>query len=330
MRRLLLACALLTACGAPKTTLPVPLAAGLPVPPILNGRALPERDAGAPLHFLVAGHLYGDPQHKGMPADSFVAAIPELARSGADLLVCCGDTFRIGVAPCFDATAAQLQRLPFAVFNAVGNHDVTDRAGYRARFGATHGAFVHAGCLFVVLDTELQPWEIEGAQLDFLRQVLAAAAARDDLRAVFCFAHKLVFAHRQRYFDLVAGGNAIDGLSGPNHFAAEVLPLLTACAEKLPVYWCAGDIGTAHTLPAFCDRDPQSGVTFLATGIGDLPRDALLDFTVVGGDVHVALRSLTGQPPLQLAAYDLAAWSAHVYPDGMPAALAALRASLPP
>jgi hypothetical protein len=234
------------------------------------------------------------------------------------------------VQPCFDRTAAALQRLPFAAFNAVGNHDVTERATYQARFGPTFGAFVHAGCLFVVLDTEAVSWEIEGAQLAFLRQVLTTASARTDLRAVFCFAHKLVFGHRQRYFEVLMGGNAFDGLTAPNHFAADVLPLLAPVAAQVPVFWCAGDIGTARTLPAFCDRDPVSGVTFLATGIGDLPRDAVLEVAVAGRDVQFALRSLTGQPVGKLADCDLAAWSKHVYPDGMPKELAALRATLPP
>lgn len=333
MRCIRWTCLLLAACSSPAPqTEPAPLAAELPVPPILNGRRLPARAADARWHFLVAGHLYGDPKQTAMPAASFQRALPQLAASGADLLVCCGDTFRVGVPQCFDATAAVLQQLSAPVFNAVGNHDVVDRQAYTARFGPTFGAFVHGGCAFVLLDTELQTWEIAGEQLAFLRRALAAAAGRADVRAVFCCAHKLVFAHRQRYLEVLLGGNALDGMDEPrpNRFAADVLPLLAAAARTKPVYWIAGDIGTARTLPAFCDRDPSSGVTFLATGIGDLPRDCVLEVEVDGAEVQVSLRPLGGQAPRPLAEYDLRAWSKHVHPDGMPAGLQKFQATLPP
>lgn len=319
---------LLAACSTPAT--PLPLDVDLPVPRALNDRALPIRAADAPFRFLLAGHIYGDPYETSMPSGTFLAATPELSRSCADLMLCLGDTFRIGVPECFDRTQAALRRLPFPTFNAVGNHDVTRRDEYTARFGPTFGAFVHGGCLFVVLDTELQTWEIAGPQLDFLRAALQAATVRSDLRAVFCCAHKLVFGHRQRYFEVLMGGNALDDLKGPNRFCQDVLPLLQPLAQRLPVYWFGGDIGTQRTLPAFLDRDPTSGVTFAAAGIGDLPRDCVLQVDVAGREVRLSLRSLTGAPVPDLADLGVAAWRQHVFPDGLPEHLAKLKASLPP
>ncbi|GAB4139797.1 MAG: hypothetical protein Fur0037_06180 [Planctomycetota bacterium] len=326
-RRLPIACLSLGACEGIGP--PPPAASDLPVPKAIVPAPLCDRSPSEPFSFLVAGHLYGDPEKAAMPAGTFKRAIPALAASGADLLVSCGDLFRIGIEQYFDETARALAGLPFPVFNAPGNHDVADRAAYERRYGPTLGAFVHGGCLFVLLDTERTVWEIEGDQLRFLERALSLAEERDDLRAVFCFAHKLVFCHRKRYFEVLVGGNAIDGLERKNRFVETILPLLARVAREKPVVWCAGDIGTAHTLPAFFDRDPGSGVLFLATGIGDLPRDCVLRIDVEGREVRPALVPLSGGAAPALEEFGPKAWARHVFPGGMPPEIAAIRDSLP-
>ena len=262
-----------------------------------------------------------------MPADTLRRAVPELSRSDADLMVACGDTFRRATDNCYERTLAVLAPLPFPIYQAVGNHDVGDRDAFTARFGRTWGAFVHGGC-------ELDPWEISGEQLAFLRDALAIAGARDDVRAVFCFAHKLVFAHRHRYFAVLAGSNALDGLRGPNRFVADVLPLLATTARSKPVVWFGGDIGAPHTLSSFLDHDPVTGVTFAATGLGDR-NDALLEVRVRGTgrstDVRIEQRAIDApsQVPPTVPPMSLAAWHEHFFADGFPAALEPLRARLP-
>ena len=167
MRRLLWTCLVLPACSTPDIS-PTPLLPDLSGPKPVYSRELPDRAATEPFRFLIAGHLYGDSKKAVSPAATFVAARQSLASADVDLMVCCGDTFRLSTQAAFDQVTAQLAALPFPVFNAVGNHDVANRSAYEARFGATYGAFVHGGCAFVLLDTELQPWEIAGGQLAFL------------------------------------------------------------------------------------------------------------------------------------------------------------------
>ncbi|MGK0300163.1 MAG: hypothetical protein ACI89X_001031 [Planctomycetota bacterium] len=295
----------------------------------VHPRELPARSGAEPFRFLIGGHLYGDSKKTISPAATFVAAREGLRMAGADLMVCCGDTFRFSTEAAFDQVTAEFAPLPFPVFNAVGNHDVAVRSAYESRFGATYGAFVHGGCAFILLDTEQQPWEIAGEQLAFLRRALAVAAERADVRAVFCFGHKLVHCHRQRYFEVLVGSNALDGLRGPNRFARDVLPLLKGAAKHKSVYWCGGDIGLSHTLHAMVDLDPESGVIFMATGLGDLSRDALLQVEVVGDEVSVRLRSLTGAPLSDASGHGLAKWHERFFPAGLSPQLTALRAILP-
>jgi hypothetical protein len=328
MRSLVLTCLVLTGCSA-AVSLPAPLLPEFPVPKAIHAAPLAVRPASDSFRFLVGGHLYGDSRKVDSPASTLLAARDQLAAGKFDLMVACGDTFRFSTEDCIAQTLALLQPLPFPIFNAVGNHDVAVRSTYERRFGQTYGCFVYAGCLFVLLDTELDAWQISGEQLQFLRAALAESNARDDIRAVFCFGHKLVHCHRQRYFEVLVGSNALDGFTGPNRFAADVLPLLAATARSKPVYWFGGDIGLQHTLPAFMDRDPSSGVTFLATGLGDLARDALLEVEVNGANVQVRMRSLVGDEQQDLANFGLPAWRERFFPQGIAPELAALRALLP-
>jgi hypothetical protein len=308
---------------------PTPLAQDLPVPTSLTHRRLPDRVKREPFSFLVAGHLYGDPEKLSMPAASFRGAIAPLAKSGSDMLICCGDTFRRSTPKCFDLTVEQLWHLPFPTFNAVGNHDVSNLNEYTDHFGNTYGAFAHAGCAFILLDTERSPWQIEGAQLEFLAKAVDNIMARDDIRAVFCFAHKLIFAHRQKYFDVLLGSNALDSLSAPSRFVQDVLPLLSKAAKRTPLYWFGGDIGVQHTLSAFYDHDETTGITFAATGIGDLPRDSVIKVAVDDSDIRLSLVPLTVHGDDQLSEQGMEVWTSRIESTGLSAKLEVFRALLP-
>ena len=65
-------------------------------PRAVNGRDLPERKAGRPFEFLVAGHLYGSPtpSPRHQPSPTFMRGIDRLAASKADLFVSLGDMVR--------------------------------------------------------------------------------------------------------------------------------------------------------------------------------------------------------------------------------------------
>ena len=58
--------------------------------------------------------------------------------------------------------------------------------------------------------------------------------ARQDpaIRNAFFFAHKLVFAQRQRYFELLMKGNGLDGVVRVNNFYQDVFPLLAELATQ--------------------------------------------------------------------------------------------------
>jgi len=128
---------------------------------------------------------------------------------------------------------------------------------------------------------------------------------------VFLFAHKLLFVAKGTLFPVLAPHmNAQDGFTGSINFIKDVEPLLTRMAKDRAVYWFSGDIGIAHSETLFHHRDPVSGVTFIATGIGDLPRDLILQVDVgENGAVRiqpVALNPETAVRPVE--AYGVSHW----------------------
>ena len=69
-----------------------------------------------------------------------------------------------------------------------------------------------------------------------MRRVVAHAGGSDGVRAVFFFAHTLVFAvGRGRYAALLEHCNAADGTAVESGCGRELRPLLTALAARKPV-----------------------------------------------------------------------------------------------
>jgi len=166
--------------------------------PALTTRKLLPNEAGS-FRFLVGGHLYGAFREGApRPASTFVSSLPRLRKLGADFMVSLGDCFYDVLGAEVNETVAVLDRIGIPVINAPGNHDLRDRAMYRARFGPTWFAFSRGGCRFLVLDTELEPWVIGGQQLEFLKRELQAAGASPGVRAVFVFGHRVIFGTTPR------------------------------------------------------------------------------------------------------------------------------------
>jgi len=104
--------------------------------------------------FLVGGHLYGDPStHSVFPSASLLANIDMINGSGAKFFVSLGDNVRL-TNYFSHYHKAFTSKLTLPLFNAIGNHDVTDRKMYEARFGKTYYHFVFNNALFVFLDSD--------------------------------------------------------------------------------------------------------------------------------------------------------------------------------
>ena len=84
-----------------------------------------------------------------------------------------------------------INELGLPVYFAAGNHDMTDRALFESRYGQTYYSFVHQSDLFIVLDPNIDEWNISGDQLQFLQSVLNDEG--QNINNIFVFFHQLLW-----------------------------------------------------------------------------------------------------------------------------------------
>ena len=252
-----------------------------PAPAVLSGNPLPLRREGG-IRFLAAGHLYGGlAPGSARPAATFQRWTRQAAGTGAELFISLGDLFRRFSEPESGRTLAILRSLGMPVVNVPGNHELSpDPAPYLARFGPRWSTFLAGGVRFVLLDTNLDPWNVSGDQLAFLARTLRDAREDPRVRAVVIAGHHVVWAVQERYAPILTHLNSTEGLEGPNAFTTDVAPLLRAVTRSKPVIWLAGDVGLADGFGLFVDEDPETGAMFVAVGLGDAGHDALLQVDV--------------------------------------------------
>ena len=275
----------------------------------LNGQDLPPEGVSSVVRFAVCGHLYGDPAPwSTFPAESLTDNVARIESENLDLFVALGDAFKRYEEPYITSTKRVLYRLSMPVFNAPGNHDVTDRGAYTRDNGPTYGALAYRGCLLVVLDTEMGNGSITGQQLEFLREVVASAVGDPSIHSVFFFAHRLLFAQRARYASVAERVNDKESFQTGN-FTDVVQSLLRRLVPTKGVYWFGGNIGVGDSPSLFFDRDPTTGITFVAAGIGDTDRDAYIVVEVLGpGLVEFTPVSTVGTKLGPMASYGIDTW----------------------
>jgi hypothetical protein len=280
-----------------------------------NGLVLDLDEAAGEYSFLVGGHLYGEYGESVFPSSSLLANLDRINASGAKFFVSLGDNFRkteaLHISNYLGAFAAKLQ---MPLFNAVGNTDVRDRELYEARFGETFYSFVFNDDQFVFLDGELNEGSVVGDQLKFLTAITQNAVQSSSIRNVFIFSHRWIWAEKSAEYKTAL---QLAGYSSPeNNFRTAIAPLLIEMSDDKKVFWVSGENGAAGTLPLFYEQDPENNITYLAVGIGDTDKDALLRCTISPSkEVTFAAMSLTGHEVPSIDAYDAAYWHRYYRSD---------------
>lgn len=260
--------------------------------------------------FFVAGHTYGEPgvNNEGVhpPLESW---FPEVNSRNLDFGVFTGDIVRTSTAADWDEIDADLSELTPRVYFAVGNHDMGNRELVVSRYGPTYHSFKHKGDLFIFLDSELDPGNISGEQLAFLKETLRSAEARN----VFVFLHMLVWVREGTpYYELKGGLNNQKRYDFRSNFWSEVEPLLRELDSE--VYVTAGDVGVSWAMPLFYDH--YENIHLIASGMGGSEEENFLLFHVEPGDVQVEVQRLDGRPLNlgSLEAYNLAHYTGETGP----------------
>ena len=277
----------------------------------INGKQLQEVMGG--YSFLVGGHLYGAPEIQALfPSSSLLGSLDDIKQTEASFFIALGDIFRSEE----DLQIANFQKsfsdqLDIPMFNSVGNHDVINRQKYMATFGETYYDFQLGTELFVILDSELDNSNIAHEQYDYLISVLDLADSTPGIKNIFIFSHKLLWAANLPKYQIIYDHlNSKQGYHSDMNISKKIFPRLKSMSNQKNIFWMSGDIGCSWSLPLFYDKDPDTGLTFIATGIGDTNSDALVSVAIENGYPSFAVFPLGGGKSTNaLESYNLDYWT---------------------
>lgn len=259
--------------------------------------------------FIAGGHFYGNSSNaSGYPAGSILASIDTLNNLDASFMLCLGDLFMNIKTDITFYKKSFLSKLNFPLFNAVGNHDV-DRAGtYQKEFGATYYSFIFNKNKFIILDSELNDGSISGEQLRFFEESILTKN-EENIQNIFIASHRTIWAENDKELEGVFKNNT-QSLIGTN-FETKIKPIL-AKSDK-PIYWFSGSLGTAPASFFYHEKAPN--LYYIATGVRNFKRDAILKVSLINGEVKFTPISLTGESLLPIEAYNSEMWKNHATPS---------------
>jgi len=216
--------------------------------------------------FFVAGHPYGTPG-----VDNIGVHPPFKAKFGyiqnrdeIQFGVFTGDIVISGTVQNWDEIDVDVEELGLPVYFAVGNHDMTNRALYESRYGSTYYFFIHENDLIIILDPNIDHWNISGDQLVFLQNVLEQNSSNVD--NIFVFFHQLLWREDNNiYQDLIP--NSYAGRANTINFWSVVEPLFNALPNE--VYMFCGDLG-AGTWSSNLAYDHFENISLIGSGMGDI------------------------------------------------------------
>lgn len=219
-----------------------------------------------PYSFFVAGHSSGAPgvNNEGLHPPfkqkfDYIQGRPEI-RFG----FLTGDIVsRNPLARDWDEIDADIDTLGLPVYFAVGNHDMENRPLFESRYGSTYYTFIYQRDLFIVLDPNIDEWNISGAQLEFLRNTIIAQA--DRVRNIYVFFHQILWRDADNPFNYI-NWNSNSGRSDSINFWTEVVPLFRNLSNE--VFMFGGDIGAM----SWCSKvtyDRFYNITLISSGMGN-------------------------------------------------------------
>lgn len=248
--------------------------------------------------FFVAGHSYGnhlaDNIHLHPPfADqfSYIREYPDISFGFLS-----GDIVRESNVESWDAVDEDMLSLEIPVYFAPGNHDVTNRELFETRYGdplnnmRSYRYFTNEKDLFIILDSELDEWNISDEQFIFLKTVLNENY--ETSRNIFVFVHALIWWDDENIFQNIHTNWWPPFIPDTTNFWTDVEPLFHNISN--PVYLFAGDLGANEQATPYMYYK-EANITYIAGGMGNLVDDNFLFVSLnSAGDVVFDLIALQG------------------------------------
>jgi len=215
--------------------------------------------------FFVAGHTYGQPGIKNGLHPPFKEKF-EYIRNRPEIKfgVFTGDIVAANpTAEDWDKVDIDIKNLGLPVYFAVGNHDMEDRGLFESRYGDTYYSFSFQNDLFVVLDPNIDGWNISGEQMEFLKETLDENKGNTD--NIFVYFHQLLWWKNNSIYTNYRP-NSFEGKADTINFWSEVEPLFKNLQNQ--VFMFAGDVGAANWAADFM-YDKYGNISLIASGMGE-------------------------------------------------------------
>ncbi len=215
--------------------------------------------------FFVAGHVYGTPG-RTQPGiyppfkDKFdILKDDGLIKFG----VFTGDIVKECTEEEWKEVNKDINKLSMTVYFTVGNHDNNSRDMFLEKYGNTYYSHTYKQDLFIMLDPNIDGWNISGDQLDFLKQELSEIDPA--VRNVFVFFHQLLWWTPDNKYKNVKP-NSLQARSDSINFWSTVEPLFRNIPCNVVMF--AGDVG-AGSWSADYMFDKYDNITLIASGMGE-------------------------------------------------------------
>ncbi len=277
-----------------------------------NKRVL--KDSLKTYSFIVSGHFHGSPASRStFPAATLLANIDTLNELNPCFLMSLGDLFiDVNEKYISNYQKSLFTKLKMPLFNAVGNHDISNDNYYEKVYGKTYSSFILNSELYIILNTELNDGSIKGEQLIFFNNALKEANL-EQIKNIFIFSHRPIWSENNEAYAGLFEGNTRTML-GENNFEDEIKPVLKSVSKGKSIYWMSGSMaGGAASF--FYNKEPETGITFIQTAIRDLPRDAVLQLTIDNGKVNFTCVSFTAESLKPLESYGINFWKKNTAPE---------------
>ena len=228
--------------------------------------------------FFIAGHTYGQPGVNNQGLHPPFKQKFDYIRSRDEIKfgVLTGDiVYPNPTAKDWDEVDADIAELGLPVYFAVGNHDMENRPLYESRYGDTYYYFIFHNDLFIVLDPNIDAWNISGDQLQFMKKTVNDNY--DTVNNIFVLFHQFLWWEKDNIYSHLKP-NSFAGKADTINFWSEIEPFFHQLPNK--VFFLAGDMGAAYWSSDFM-YDSYDNLSYVCSGMGEEDGD---NFVVINID----------------------------------------------
>jgi len=220
---------------------------------------------GVNYSFFVAGHVYGNPGRTEPGIYPLFKDKFEYIKNDSMIKfgIFTGDIVKVATTEEWDEVDKDIAELSIPVYFAMGNHDNENRELFIERYGKTYYTFKYNSDLYIILDPNIDSWNLSGDQLDFLKQKLSEI--EPDIKNIFVFFHQLLWWSPENKYKSIKP-NSFDGRSDSINFWNTVEPLFTNVSCNVVMF--AGDVGAASWSANYM-YDKYDNITLIASGMGE-------------------------------------------------------------